>query len=875
MSFTFQNPFVYVNNPNNSNAVSLGKMYIGLPDTDPITPANQIPVYAVQPDGSELQIPQPVRTTAGGVVTYGGTPIQLKVSEEIYSVRIDSSANAQLYYTARVELSGGVPEGVVLSINSIKSLEDVTEPAVNTVYEVIGYYEDTTVGGGGFVWEATRPYSDHNGGTVIAPPAIAAWDGTQADIATLLNWTGSGVGCWVRIVLAGTAKAELTIEMFGGVGDGVNSCSIQVQRILDLNCKLIGSYQENYLFSSAISVENQSVDIDLNGSNFIQNGDFPLITIHQNYTNVVNVTAQTQVSIDLLNGDSGALTPTIRLTVSNSSGYAKGDIVKIISSDIVPATDPLDQERNGEFAKVALVEPGFVYLYSYLTDTYTTDVRLIKMQSDKKVIIRNGKVNTKSTAPSTWSRSLINLIGCFEPEIYDISCDFAASEMIEFDSCFSAKTRNISAKRQVTSFANFAYGYTIVEYASEASVHEAPSGYDCRHVYTTGVRSASSTDADVWKFGRTRYSRIKSGFGMNCQNSAFDTHPDAYGVIFESCIAMTPYNGPLGTQRNYQFRGQYGKAINCISIGGAGYYVNGTVNNIDSAKGNQLINCQHDFLPIEQSSSRYAFFIEGQFQPVIGTRIINPVTNQTTGNIPHYYAINAAVTVDNPTVDAEQTVDFNSSIFQAFTDATFIVNDGIIDCTGSPALGLRICKLLSDTARVEMYGTRFIGGNLSYLADFAISSGVDGNGTFIAKGVITDQVLTIDTSGGDGGVGVTNVGTTATVMVDYSIDGNSTSNPNVWTESYTAGGSKTIPTYFRGGDRLVTTLTTTLGIPQIDSLGKGAFIGQLWTLTVSPTSAGAMNLVDGGTNISIGSDELISQGRGFSLVWNGSTWTGA
>jgi hypothetical protein len=80
----------------------LGKLYIGLPDTDPVTPANQIPVYAVQPDGSELAIPQPVRMTVGGVLTYNGTPIQLKVDAALYSVRIDSSANAQLFYTPRV-----------------------------------------------------------------------------------------------------------------------------------------------------------------------------------------------------------------------------------------------------------------------------------------------------------------------------------------------------------------------------------------------------------------------------------------------------------------------------------------------------------------------------------------------------------------------------------------------------------------------------------------------------------------------------------------------------------------------------------------------------------------------------------------------------
>lgn len=103
MSFTFQNPFVYFNNPANSNPVGLGNLYVGLPDTDPVTPANQVTVFAVQPDGSELAIPQPVRMTAGGVLTYNGTPIQLKLDAEVYAVKVTSSAGAQLLYTARVK----------------------------------------------------------------------------------------------------------------------------------------------------------------------------------------------------------------------------------------------------------------------------------------------------------------------------------------------------------------------------------------------------------------------------------------------------------------------------------------------------------------------------------------------------------------------------------------------------------------------------------------------------------------------------------------------------------------------------------------------------------------------------------------------------
>lgn len=98
-----------------------------------------------------------------------------------------------------------------VTVNSIKSLGSISSPQPDVTYNVTGFYANATVGGGGFIWDATRPYSDHNGGTIIAPPAIAAWDGTQADIASILNWTPTGgVGCWQRL-----DKGFVTPDDFG------------------------------------------------------------------------------------------------------------------------------------------------------------------------------------------------------------------------------------------------------------------------------------------------------------------------------------------------------------------------------------------------------------------------------------------------------------------------------------------------------------------------------------------------------------------------------------------------------------------------------------------------------------------------------------
>jgi hypothetical protein len=85
-----------------------------------------------------------------------------------------------------------------LNVASIKSLPLAADAKANTAYNVIGFYAGSIAGGGSFIWDTARSKAQHNGGTIIAPEAVAAWDGTHADVATYLNWAGSGNGCFVR-----------------------------------------------------------------------------------------------------------------------------------------------------------------------------------------------------------------------------------------------------------------------------------------------------------------------------------------------------------------------------------------------------------------------------------------------------------------------------------------------------------------------------------------------------------------------------------------------------------------------------------------------------------------------------------------------------
>ena len=100
------------------------------------------------------------------------------------------------------------------NIDSIKSLSSYS-PIDGQTFKVRGFYTGSFLGGGEFVWDSTRSKALHNGGTILDPVRITAWDGTYGDLSTLYT-TGSGLGCFVRV------GCGVNIDNFGAVlsGDG-------------------------------------------------------------------------------------------------------------------------------------------------------------------------------------------------------------------------------------------------------------------------------------------------------------------------------------------------------------------------------------------------------------------------------------------------------------------------------------------------------------------------------------------------------------------------------------------------------------------------------------------------------------------------------
>jgi hypothetical protein len=141
-------------------------------------------------------------------------------------------------------------------VSHLKALP--ASPTDGQVVSVVSFYSGWAatgkppVGGGQFVYSASISKAAHNGGLVISPESISAFSGDASDINTLLGWTGSGAGCWVRNLNGG----NVSVDMFGansGASNDTPSFSAACAAVSAAGGGVV-EFQRSHLFDTALTV---------------------------------------------------------------------------------------------------------------------------------------------------------------------------------------------------------------------------------------------------------------------------------------------------------------------------------------------------------------------------------------------------------------------------------------------------------------------------------------------------------------------------------------------------------------------------------------------------------------------------------------------
>ncbi|MGQ2398691.1 tail spike protein [Salmonella enterica] len=139
-------------------AVANGKIYIGKIDTDPVNPANQIPVYIENEDGSHVQIAQPLIINAAGKIVYNGQLVKIVTVKghsmaiyDAYGSQVDYIANVLKYDPDQYSIEADKKFKYSVKLSDYLTLQDAASAAVDGLLIDVDYhfYSGETVDFGG------------------------------------------------------------------------------------------------------------------------------------------------------------------------------------------------------------------------------------------------------------------------------------------------------------------------------------------------------------------------------------------------------------------------------------------------------------------------------------------------------------------------------------------------------------------------------------------------------------------------------------------------------------------------------------------------------------------------------------------------------
>jgi len=141
----------------------------------------------------------PKTVTAGSAPTPTGVGSWVLVSDGGFRAELAADDSEELVSGEKALHIVSAAIGVShIKLLPVTGLSEGMRVKVKSFHDGWAAYTARPVGGGDFYYRSDLSKSNHNGGTIIAPEAVSAWDGTTANLTTLLNWTGSGTGCYVR-----------------------------------------------------------------------------------------------------------------------------------------------------------------------------------------------------------------------------------------------------------------------------------------------------------------------------------------------------------------------------------------------------------------------------------------------------------------------------------------------------------------------------------------------------------------------------------------------------------------------------------------------------------------------------------------------------
>lgn len=310
-------------------------------------------------------------------------------------------------------------------------------------------------------------------------------------------------------------------------------------------------------FAGTVTVTNKNLVIEGYGATIIQDSNVPLFNFVGTYGPTLAVSAITTVT-RAENGTPGGDTSV--LTLTTPVAWKHGDVVKLVSDDVIPEARPGsggNESRLGEFATVREVTNGglTVALGGLLRETFATNIR-VALTSTKSVDFVGITFKVADPDSTTRTTSLVNVFRMAWPSVKDCRVESATGPAFIFASCYGYRVRNTEVVFNRNDPANNIYGYGVLDNSSSfGNVENLQVAY-VRHAWTDDTNRIPANSSDLTHYGRS-YGATINGTAQGTALAAWDTHQAGAGHTFLNCLSVNSHSA-----YGVQIRGRNHRVIN-------------------------------------------------------------------------------------------------------------------------------------------------------------------------------------------------------------------------------------------------------------------------------------------------------------------------
>lgn len=319
-----------------------------------------------------------------------------------------------------------------------------------------------------------------------------------------------------------------------------------------------------YRIDGNLSVPNgRSLRIVGYGAVLVHAGAVPLLSASGQYGSAV---ALSNLRVEEIAFRSGASAPVSRFDTSGPPSWRAGDVLKVVSDDVIPearAGSGGSQSRLGEFAVVHAVDGTTTTLAAPLREEYATNIRAATT-SEQTLTLEGMTFDTTDEGLENSRGVTVHLMRLREPIIRNVRVRRASSIAFQMSSCFGYSITNCLIDGVTENLPNGQLGYGILDNGSAYGRINGGLFRRVRHAYTDDSPRVPTNSAPA-SYGRTYGTQIVGAVATMTFNNAWDTHHASEAVQFIGCAAV---GGVPQGDRGYAgfgLRGKNHRVVGCMS----------------------------------------------------------------------------------------------------------------------------------------------------------------------------------------------------------------------------------------------------------------------------------------------------------------------